>query len=142
MNEDSKTQRPIGAILFVVCFVIGCAFLYWAVEYWVYNSFDADRYELSKIQVGNSDSLSAWKLDKRTGGLEYCAKSNDKMDRFVCVRSTIIDAKDYSRPAEPVKTPEANKPTAEASATTPAVQTAPAIVNKPMVESPAVKTKP
>ena len=148
MSEDSSVKRLSGAMLFVICFAIGCIFLYWAVEYWVYNSFDANRYELSKIQVANSDSLSTWKLDKRTGNLEYCTKSYEKMDHVVCVRSVTIDAKEYSNAPEPLKAPEAPKPTASTSATTPAVQAPPAqpvatntavqtIVDKPATESAA-----
>lgn len=107
-----------GTLAFILCFVIGCLFLYWAVEYWVYNSFDGNRYELSKIQVSNSDSLSTWVLDKRTGGLEYCTKSYDRMDHFVCVRSIVIDAKDYSdTPEAPKAAPE---PAKSADATAPA----------------------
>ena len=120
MSEESKIKRFSGTIAFVICFVIGCMFLYWAVEYWVYNSFDSNRYELSKIQVGNSDSLSTWKLDKRTGNLEYCTKSYEKMDHFVCVRSVTIDAKEYSN------VPEAVAATAPATATGTATATAPA----------------
>jgi hypothetical protein len=119
MSEESAIRRFSGTIAFIVCFVIGCLFLYWAVEYWVYNSFDSNRYELSKIQVGNSDSLSTWKLDKRTGNLEYCTKSYEKMDHFVCVRSVTIDAKEFAQTVQEMSRP------AVVAATTPAVAAAP-----------------
>ncbi len=113
-----------GTLAFVICFMIGCLFLYWAVEYWVYNSFDGNRYELSKIQVSNSDSLSTWVLDKRTGGLEYCTKSYDKMDHFVCIKSVVIEAKDYSDQAEPLKTLQTPGTATDASGTAAASGTA------------------
>ena len=134
MNEDSKIKFS-GSLIFGICFIIGCMFIYWAVEYWVYNSFDSNRYELSKIQVGNNDSLSLWKLDKRTGGLEYCTKSYDKMDHFVCVRASTLEAKEYSEVPEtkPVAasapataTPPATATAVAQAATPPATATAPA----------------
>ena len=102
-NENNRLGGLTGIIAFAIAFVIGCMFLYWAVEYWVYNSFDGNRYELSKIQVKNSDSLSTWILDKRTGNLVYCTKSYDKMDHFVCVRSVTIDGKEYNAATDDVK---------------------------------------
>ena len=106
MSDNSlRLQNFWGAIVFVVCFVIGCMFLYWAVEYYVYNNFDHNRYTISKLQVGTSDSLSVWKLDNRSGELQYCTKSYDKMDHFVCVRSVTMDAKEETPSAvvEPLK---------------------------------------
>ncbi len=100
MSEGSGVRGFLGAIIFVICFVIACMFLYWAVEYYVYNSFDKNRYSITKLQVGNSDSLAVWKLDNRTGILEYCSKSYDRIDQFVCVRATTLEAKDY-RPEAP-----------------------------------------
>ena len=120
MNTNEVRVRNFwSALLFIVCFVIGCMFLYWAVEYYVFNNFDHDRYAISKLQVGNSDSLSVWKLDNRTGELQYCTKSYDKMDHFVCVRSVVIDAKEENTAttAEPLKSVPDTKPQATTSST-------------------------
>jgi len=111
MNDnDSRVQSFWWAIVFVVCFVIACMFLYWAVEYYVYNNFDHNRYTISKLQVGTTDSLSVWKLDNRTGELQYCTKSYDKMDHFVCVRSVTVDAKQEIPAVEPLKPVSDAKP--------------------------------
>ena len=120
-NNDLRLQNFWGAIVFVVCFIIACMFLYWAVEYYVYNNFDKNRYTISKLQVGNSDSLSVWKLDNRTGELQYCTKSYDKMDHFVCVRSVTVDAREeMPLAAEPLKPVSDAKPV---STNTPSVDT-------------------
>ncbi len=84
---DNNAKTISGALIVVLCFVIGCLFLYWAVEYWVYNTFDRDRYEISKIQpAGGGDSWSFWKIDHRTGAVEYCSLSpSAKKSDFTCV---------------------------------------------------------
>jgi hypothetical protein len=76
----------------------------------VYNNFDHNRYTISKLQVGTTDSLSVWKLDNRTGELQYCTKSYDKMDHFVCVRSVTVDAKQEIPAVEPLKPVSDAKP--------------------------------
>ncbi len=99
-SANPRIPNPTGAIVFIICFLIGCLFLYWAVEYYVYNNFDSKRYTISKIQMGNNDSLSLWKLDNRTGDLQYCAESAEKMDLLVCVRAVTIDGREYKVPVE------------------------------------------
>jgi len=136
-NNDMRLQNFWGAIVFVICFIIACMFLYWAVEYYVYNNFDKNRYTISKLQVGNSDSLSVWKLDNRTGELQYCTKSYERMDHFVCVRSVVIDAKEETpTAAEPLKAvPSSSEvPQAASPATAPASET-PSL--KPVYSEPA-----
>ena len=83
-----------GALILALGFIIGCLFLYWAVQYWVYNTFDSDRYEISNIQSVNGNVISLWKFDRRTGAVEYCTKSLTEMDNFTCVRPHVMDAKD------------------------------------------------
>ena len=81
-----------SGLLIVICFLIGCIFFYWAVEYWVKHNFDKYRYEISKIQNNGTDSWSFWKLDRRTGQVEYCSMSvveyaGKKQNRFLCIPS-------------------------------------------------------
>ena len=135
--EERRGRIYFGPIIFIICFIIGCLFLYWAVEYYVYNTFDHSRYELAKIQVNGTDSLSVWKLDRRTGGLEYCTKSYDKLDNFICVRAASIDAKEYTPPPEvPPASSQAVKPASDAQK--PAEKSADKPAEKPVTEGPWV----
>lgn len=88
----AENKSFLGSFLVIFCFIVGCMFLYWAVQYWVANTFDQNRYDIHKIQpAGGGDSLSFWKLDHRTGNVEYCSidysKAADKDPEFVCVAS-------------------------------------------------------
>jgi len=92
MTSSSNTKSFLGSLLIIILFVIACLFFYWAVEYWVRNNFDKGRYEMSKIQPQPGvDSWSLWKLDRRTGRIEYCslnyviASDGSRQEQFTCI---------------------------------------------------------
>lgn len=149
----ADNKSTLGSLLFVICFVIGCLFLYWAVEYWVHNNFDKGRYEISKIQPATgTDSMSFWKLDRRTGTVEYCSLevvkdpndptvANDpaRGKEFNCIRANVIapKEKEYVQPSQPQTTEKVEAP-AEQVVTTTAPEAAPV---EPQV-TPEVTTTP
>ncbi len=145
MTTESKTKSFSGALLTIILFVIGCLFLYWAVEYWVYNNFDRARYEMSKIQpAGGGDSWAFWKLDRRTGAVEYCSmdvKAGENKPDFLCVRAKVVDNEDAPafKSAEPAAAEPAPKAESAPVAETPAA--APAAPEVP-VEAPAAAAQP
>jgi hypothetical protein len=94
MTSQGTTKSIGGALLFVICFLIACIFLYWAVEYWTDRNGDRGRYEIYKIQgAEGADSWSFWKLDRRAGRVEYCRydiitnPNGTKTEDFSCVRA-------------------------------------------------------
>lgn len=156
MANQTESKSTLGALLFIICFVIGCLFLYWAVQYWVYNNFDKGRYEISKIQpAGGGDSMGFWKLDRRTGVVEYCtvevvkdrATADAEKDpahgrEFTCLRATVLDSKEkdyYVKPEAKAETP-ASEPVAEQVVTTTATPAEP--VAAPAPEAPAAAVVP
>jgi hypothetical protein len=125
MTYQGNAKNILGALVVVVCFIIGCMFLYWAVQYWVYNTLDRGRYEISKIQpAGGVDSLSFWKLDRRTGGVEYCnmtPPTATKASEFTCVAAISSAPSPKLESNIPLATPAAPAPDAvAATAATPA----------------------
>jgi hypothetical protein len=81
-------SRSVFCILFVIVllFTIGCLFIYWAVDNYVGNNFDSDRYSFSKIQINGNDTFMGWKFDKRTGAVEFCSKTNNSEEPVICYK--------------------------------------------------------
>lgn len=87
---DYTTKPYAIPLLITLCFLLGCMFIYWSVQYWVVNNFDQGRYEIVKIQSGGSDSWSFWKIDRRMGGVDYCNLVQSKdggVPSFTCQRA-------------------------------------------------------
>ncbi|MDX2073879.1 MAG: hypothetical protein SFX19_05890 [Alphaproteobacteria bacterium] len=86
---EFNTRGFLGSLFITACFIIGCMFVYRAVEYWVSNTFDNGRYEISKIQSsGGGDSWSFWKIDRRMGNIEYCSldpQTGGRKPDFTCI---------------------------------------------------------
>ena len=146
MSTESKSKSLLAVLVIVIMFIIGCLFIYWAVQYWVYNNFDRARYEMSKIQpAGGGDSWAFWKLDRRTGQVEYCSidptKPGELHPDFTCLRArTVVNERDeaYNMTASRNPQPPAVAEPESTAATSALAPVAPPVA--PPVETPAAAT--
>ncbi len=96
-----EKRSTLTALIIVICFVIGCFFILMAVEEYIETSFDSDRYTIARVRTAESDSMTIWKLDKKTGVVEFCTKTSDIHAQIVCIKPVAMDAKDYHKPIDP-----------------------------------------
>jgi hypothetical protein len=96
-----EKRSGVSGILLIICFVIGCFFILMAVEEYIDRTFDSNRYMLANVRTSASDSMTVWKLDKRTGAIEMCSKTADINAQVVCLKPVYIEAKDYRKPLDP-----------------------------------------
>jgi hypothetical protein len=110
-----ERRSTFSGIIIVICFMVGCFFLLLAVEEWIENNFDSNRYTLVRVRTAGSDSMTVWKLDKKTGVVEFCSKTSDIKAQVVCLKPVYMDASSYRKPLDPdtIAQPE---PAAEAAA--------------------------
>jgi hypothetical protein len=142
MTSQSTTKGVLSSVLILILFIVGCIFLYWAVEYWVYHNSDKGRYEIIKIEGANgADTGSFWKLDRRAGIVQYCSlnnvvRNNANVQELHCIpamteedRRKEAQLRKSTAPAESVET---------VTTTTSTVQeTPPAVVTPPAPPPPA-----
>lgn len=98
--SDVLSPSYLRSLLFIICFVIGCTFIYLAVQYWVSYTFDSNRYDISKIQpAGGGDSLSFWKVDHRMGNIEYCSLTlaREGSQDFTCITARSLKPVEKSK---------------------------------------------
>jgi hypothetical protein len=113
-----RMERVIGAAVLGFAIIVGCLFLYWSIEYYVSRTFDAGRYELIPLPATSNGSLYAWKLDRRTGGLDLCGKSNNRVGYLACLTAVQVNAEEFLRISE-VPAPVVVAPAAPATAAAP-----------------------
>jgi hypothetical protein len=134
-----ERRSTFSGIIIVICFLIGCFFLLMAVEEWIENNFDSDRYMLARVRTAESDSMAVWKLDKKTGVVELCSKTSDINAQIVCLKPVYMDAKDYRKPLDPDTVAEAEAGPASAVDT---VAPVPAPSSAPQADAPQAPVKP
>ena len=122
-----RLKSLLPALIFGICFIIACMFLYWAVEYYIDKTFDVERYSLIRATDDTSDAYVVWKLDERTGTLDLCTKPNNRVGYLACLTAVNVKPEEFQRISEmprpvvvqpaPVAAPAAVPAAAPAAAT-------------------------